>query len=290
MSDVIFLGNGINRAFNQTSWSSLIESIHKKNNPNLPYNEKSTLPMPMQIIVATGDRVDKAMRDIAEGLNFDITDEQKSFLKRILDLPVKDIITANYTFEIEQAAGVRNSMYCYRKIRQLTKKCSAKDEKFNLFKNYKAESCDKRIWHIHGDIATPSSIIMGNYYYGKLLREIQDYLPSFMRRYAYYEKNNIGLTEYSWVDSFLSKNVYMLGFGLDFNESDIWWLICCKKRHFKDTKIYFYQPPKDISDEQRALLKAYNVEIIDNLPFDDSYIKFYNCAIDDIKIKLKGDN
>lgn len=290
MSGVVFLGNGINRAFNQASWTDLVKNIYEKNNSELPYNEKSSLPMPMQIIVATGDKVDKAMQDISVALNFDITDEQKKFIESILELPVKNIITANYTFEIEQTAGVRNSMHSYRKIRKLTKKCSAKDEKFNLFKTYEPESCDKRIWHIHGDIATASSIIMGNYYYGKLLREIQDYLPSFMRRYTYSRKNNTELTEYSWVDSFLSKNVYMLGFGLDFNESDIWWLICCKKRHFPDTKIYFYQPSKDISDEQRALLKAYAVEIIDFLPFDDSYIEFYNCAIDDIKTKLKGEN
>lgn len=290
MSDVIFLGNGINRAFNQTSWSALIKSIHERNNPDLPYNDNSTLPMPMQIIIATNDKVDKAMHDVSTKIKFDITSEQKTFLKKFLDLPVNNIITANYTFEIEQAADIKNSMYSYRKIRQLTKKCSSKEAKFNLFKNYHLDSCDKKIWHIHGDIATPSTIIMGNYYYGKLLREIQDYIPSFIRRFTYSEKNKTDLSEYSWVDLFLSNNVYMLGFGLDFNETDIWWLICCKKRHFKDTKIYFYEPSKDITDEKRSLLKAYDVEIIDEIPFEGNYINFYNYAINDINTKIKGEN
>ena len=29
----------------------------------------------------------------------------------------------------------------------------------------------------------------------------------------------------SWVDLFLTRNVHILGFGLDFSELDIWWLL-----------------------------------------------------------------
>lgn len=290
MSGVLFLGNGINRAFDQVSWTELIKKTHEKYNSENPYNENSSLPMPMQIVVATKDNVNKAMQDISEEMNFEISEEQKNFLKNVLDLPVKNIITANYTFELERSADVGSTLHSYRKVRSFTKKCTFKDKQFNLFKYYNSDKYEKRIWHIHGDIATPSSIIMGNYYYGKLLREIEDYVPSFMRRYAYSRKNGTELAEYSWVDSFLTENVYMMGFGMDFNETDLWWLICCKKRHFPDTKVYFYQPSKDISEEKRMMLNAYNVSIIDDFPFDGAYIKFMNCTIDEIRNKIKGEN
>lgn len=289
MSGVLFVGNGINRAFDQSSWKQLINSVHKKYGTENLYQEKSSLPMPMQIIVATGDRVNEAMQEIAGDMNFQISEEQKAFLDEILKLPVSNIITTNYTFELEQAAGIKSSVYSYRKARAFTKECTEKDKQFNLFKYYNLENSDKKIWHIHGDISTPSSIIMGNYYYGKLLREIEDYIPSFMRRYAYSRKNGTELTEYSWVDSFLTKNVYMMGFGLDFNESDIWWLICCKKRHFPDTKVYFYQPAEDITAEQKLMLDAYDVEIIHDLKHQ-SYTEFYIQSIKDITSKLKGEN
>lgn len=290
MSGILFLGNGINRAFNQVSWSELINSVHKKYGTENLYQKKSSLPMPMQIIVATKDRVNDAMQEIAKDMNFEICDEQKNFLKNILNLPIKNIITANYTFELEQSADVGSSLHSYRKSRKLTKQCTEKEKQFNLFKYYNADKYEKKIWHIHGDIATPSSVVMGNYYYGKLLREIEDYIPKLMRRIAYACKNGIELTEYSWVDSFLAKNVYMMGFGMDFNETDLWWLICCKKRHFPDAKVYFYQPAKDISEEKRLMLTTYNVAIIDDLPFDGDYVKFMNCAINDIKNRIKGEN
>lgn len=290
-SDVILLGNGINRAFSGESWSKLIEKIAGEYNPDISFSDISKLPLPMQIIAATGDRVDKAMQSLSKQMNVTVTREQQDLLTEILKLPVEHILTANYTFELEQAAKTPANFYQYRKIRRYTKDTTKKEKQFNLFRYYEAGSTGKKIWHIHGDITTPSNIIMGNYYYGKLTHEIQTYVASFMRRVGVCKSHGAELKEKSWVDLFLAANVYVMGFGMDFCETDIWWLICCKKRNFPQTKVHLYLPGQDLSPENKAMLRTYGVDIVDTVDFDGSYVRYYYNVVNHIKSQTeKGEN
>lgn len=288
MAGVLFLGNGINQAFGGDSWEALVKKFMDDFDCKLSYNEIKCLPFPMQIVAVSGDNVDAAMKALSYDMNFIITDEQKDFLKTILALPLDNIITTNYTFELEQASGTKPSNYGYRKLREYTKPCKGKESKFSLFKYYSADDSKKKIWHIHGDITVPSTVIMGTYYYGKLLSEIQTYVPHFIKRYKIAQREVGEYAEQSWVDSFLSKNVYVTGFGLDTSEIDIWWLLGCKKRNFPDTKVFLYEPKfNGISAAKVALLKAYGVEIIDYIPFsNDDYKAYYQNAIADINKKI----
>lgn len=288
MSDVLFIGNGINRAFNGDSWEKLIDKIAVEFDSGLSKDALKDLPFPMQVVAVSKDNVNSAMKKISGDMNFVITEEQDTFLRKVLSVSVDNIITANYTFEIEQAIGIKQSLYSYRKVRKYTKNCKGKEDKFGLFKFYQPDNSEKKIWHIHGDITKPSTVIMGNYYYGKLLSEIQTYTSGFIKRYKTLKKQGLEITEQSWIDLFLTNNVHILGFGLDTSEIDIWWLICCKKRNFPDTKIYYYAPKDEehpLSKGKEALLKAYDIEIINDIPFDGEYKQFYNDAIDEIKKK-----
>lgn len=286
MSDVLFLGNGINRAFNGDSWETLIDKIAAEYKSGFTKADVKVLPFTMQVVALSGDRVDKAMKMISADMDFVNNDEQNVFLQKISALPVENIITANYTFELEQACGVKPSLHNYRKTRKFTKECKKKDADFGLFKFYQPNKTEKKIWHIHGDITKPSTVIMGNYYYGKLLSEIQKYTSGFIRRYKTLKKQVFEIEEQSWVDSFLTKNVHILGFGLDTSEADIWWLIGCKKRNFPDTKIFYYEPEEKISKGKKALLRAYDIEIIDDIPFNGEYKRFYVNAIEEINKKI----
>ena len=66
-----------------------------------------------------------------------------------------------------------------------------------------------------------------------------------------------------WLDSFIMGNVYILGFGFDFSELDLWWLIKQKKRENAEPhgKVIFYTPEKIQEAGKYALLSAYGVEI-----------------------------
>lgn len=262
MAGVLFLGNGINQTFDKDSWDNLISKLAKEFNFDLNKNKLEDLPFPLKVVALSEDKVDKAMKYLSKNMNFETSENQKTFINKFLSLPFENIITG-------------------------------KEKQFNLFRYYKTQEQDKKIWHIHGDITTPSTAIMGAYYYGKLLGEIQTYVSGFIRRYKTAAREGRKCSELSWIDSFLTKDVYIFGFGLDMSEIDIWWLIGCKKRNFPDTKIYFYQPRKyseqNITTSKDILLKAYEVENVTNIYFDGNYEQYYNRVINDIKSKCGGE-
>ena len=93
---------------------------------------------------------------------------------------------------------------------------------------------------------------------------------------------------YSWVDQFLTGNVFILGLGMYLCESDLWYLLCCKKRNFPETKTYFYD--KECKDQTiNVMLKTYGVNIIDEktLGASEEYEAFYDAALNDIEKKIK---
>ena len=139
---------------------------------------------------------------------------------------------------------------------------------------------------MHGDIAKPDTMMMGHYYYAKQLKDLQDCVRNTVRRYKICEKNGENFLAYSWIDQFLTGDVYILGLGMYLCESDLWYLLCCKKRNFPESNTYFYDmecKDKTIS----VMLKAYDVTIIDgkSLNICDKYDAFYDAALTDIERK-----
>ncbi len=177
-------------------------------------------------------------------------------------------------------------MYDYRKLIRYAKSCKGKKKQFGIFKYYSADESNKKIWHIHGDITKPSTVIMGTYYYDKVMREIQNYVSDFIKRYKTAQSKGAECTERSWIDSFLTKDVYILGFGLDISEIDLWWLIGCKKLHFPDTKIYYYEPKDNLSTAKIALLEAYNIIIDNEVEFKSNYRDYYYDVVNNIELKI----
>ena len=304
-SSILFVGNGINRAFEKTrksivpkcenwnfegmSWESIIKQLAFNNGNNIKYSDISNLPMPMQIITATKDNVDITMKALSESMCSEvIIDEKMMFCKKLLSLPVNDIITTNYTYELEQASGISPNKSAYYKARKHTKKVTKTEDNFRLYTYSDLKSVSKRLWHIHGDAASPKSIVMGHYWYGKILKEIEERVSRFLKIYKSSKGQNEKQLNISWVDSFLKNDVYMLGFGFDTSELDIWWLACCKKRNFPGTKICFYTDKQELDKGLEAMLASYNIEIHNEIAVKDSnYVKFYETVINDIEKKLK---
>ncbi len=104
---VLFVGNGINRSFHGESWEELIRDAMEKAEIPYDFSEIQDMPAPMQIVLATGDHVEQEMTDISLRLSKrQISQDQRAFLEELLDLPVSTILTTNYTYELEQAAGI----------------------------------------------------------------------------------------------------------------------------------------------------------------------------------------
>jgi len=282
----LLLGNGINLLFNKSSWEDLIKAELEASKSIYGYSNIKNMPATMQIVVATNDHVDERLKALAsELLKAKNNEEKNAFLRKFFDLPMDDILTANYSFELEIADGMKQSKGAYSHSLKKTKELGSSEEKLRTYQYHQLKN-GKRIWHIHGDAAKPSTMIMGHYYYAKQLREIQDCAALTVRR-AKSMKEDSTFQANNWVDIFLTSDVYILGLGMYLCESDLWYLVCCKKRNFPDTKIYFYE--FESTDTQKIyMMKAYNIQCItrENLHADD-YKSFYNATMQDVRDKME---
>ncbi len=279
--NILLLGNGINRCFDNDSWQKVIENIIKESKTNINFNDICGIPATMQIVLASNDHVDKYMKEFASKLlNNRLEDKQKEILCDLLDMNFDSILTTNYSYELELASNIKQSLNSFYSCRNWTKKdLTKKEKKMHLYEYNNVKN--NKIWHIHGDICTSSSIVIGHYYYGKLLSEIEKYCSTLIARH---KNTNYEYKYNSWVDYFVTSNIYILGFSLDLSETDLWWLLCYKHRHFNDTNAYFYQPDKDLTYDKRLMLETYGVTVKDNIQLkDNDYFDYYNCAIKDIK-------
>lgn len=96
---------------------------------------------------------------------------------------------------------------------------------------------------------------------------------------------------YSWIDYFLLGNLYIVGFGLDPGELDLWWLIKCKARNFDDQgRIYWYEPSINENGNfaKKELANIYHIKIEREKPPNEEYINYYRWTAEDIGGKLDG--
>ncbi len=282
----LLLGNGINRAFADSSWEDIIREELRLTDSSRTYEDIVNMPSTMQIVVATNDNVDKSMSRLADRLlKINMDDQRKAFLQCFLSLPVDDIFTANYSFELEAADGMPMSKLNYSHALRRTRELKGKETDFRLFHYYQT-AAGKRIWHIHGDIAKPSTMLMGHYYYAKHLRAIQDCVAGTVRKAAQAEKRGMAFHPDNWVDLFLTGDVYIVGFGMYLCESDLWYLLCCKKRHFPNARTFLY----DLTHTDRHkqyMLDAYKVSTISGQDLSvTSFPCLYSSALLDIQSKV----
>ena len=291
---VLLLGNGINKSFNRDSWDEMLKNIKEENITEQDLEIIKNLPYPLQAVAITKDQVDKKLEDFSEELvKIEITDEQQSMIRSLLECNFDAILTTNYTYEIEKSIDPEfsckpKSRCKCRKKDVIDKYLTSKEKQYGLYRYMHLEKSDKQynIWHIHGEAARPESMVLGHYYYGKLLSTVQNVVSKYMKKY-HAKSEKIRLQ--NWVDYFLMGDVYILGFGLDLSEMDIWWLINCKKRNNPEGKVYYIEPNMDLEKNvgKKVLLQTYGVEIITELVNDGEYRDYYNRMIDFIKEKIK---
>lgn len=264
----LLLGNGINRAFEGTSWDKLLETISV--NKRVPEGHKLELPYPLQAVLLTEDHLDQCLK----AKRADLLDENPQpekltgFLRELLGMGFDHILTTNYTYELENAAagGIPLTEFALRKLARHTDDVKRVEAKLmcHSFNQIIFRDIENRIWHIHGEARKPDSMILGHYYYAKLLAKMSESVDSRRDRYLRDLEDgtvNVG----SWMDAFIMGNVYILGFGFDFSEFDLWWLLNRKKRekapHGKTVFLAPEKATKDGYDEKVDLLRIMGVEV-----------------------------
>ena len=75
------IGNGFNRTFNMKSWKNLIDSVRTRK--DLDDGLLGRIPLTMQVVLATDDKVYDSMKEVAEYMrNFHLTPEHTALLER----------------------------------------------------------------------------------------------------------------------------------------------------------------------------------------------------------------
>lgn len=288
---ILLLGNGINRVYGCNSWDDLIGRIAKGGS----YGEN--LPMPMRIVLATNNQVESQLSvflsNEISNLNGHITNpNMRTTLRRILSMGFSDILTTNYSYELEIAATdqERISKRQLIKTRKHTMAVRRAEGKYYLhtYQEVAYGQTMNRIWHIHGEARNPSSIVIGHYHYGNLFSKIREYLKLTGNKYAAEQNRQHSGNECSnyssnWIDAFIVGDVYVLGFGYNVAEFDLWWLLERKMREKANKgKVHYYYCKKEALQtdgrDKLELLQCYGVTLH---PIDEDYNEhLYDLALE----------
>lgn len=291
MENTLFYGNGLNRLnSNNISWESILDEIRE-----IPKKHLEKLP---NTLIYEGIILDnwKKNKDILEN-EYLIKDKIATLLKTIesnsiyemmYDLNMQHYITTNYDYafidEITKSDDINLPIYEYStedvySIRRLKRISNRKELK-------------KNIWQIHGEIRKPATIMLGLDQYCGYIGKIDSYLKD---RYNYKKdgKEFIELSieekfrqkafnNSSWIELFFTTNIHIIGFSMDFAETDIWWLINQRARKKKSNslkkyiqnKIYFYCD-NSIEQSKKELLESFDVTVI-RVELEDTSNKYLN--------------
>ena len=275
---ILLLGNGINRAFNEDSWSELLEKIKlDKYDDEL---SKYEMPMPLKATLLTDNNANKSIENTLdlEKVYGPYNQELVNFLRRYTKLEFTDILTTNYGYEIE-ASLLDDGQINNNRLQKIQgcKKIKGKERKVRSF--YKFDTTN--VWHIHGEYDKAKSLVLDHKSYCDIISQCKGRVDSFRRRLnkKLKENSNWWLEITSWVDVFLLGDVYIVGLGMDFSEIDLWWLIGEKysyRKNFDEKnrnilgKTTYFNLQSDNDENIRAtkdfnckleLMRVYGVEV-----------------------------
>lgn len=272
MEKTILYGNGLNYlSDNAIGWTDLLKILMGKD-----LFEMSFLP---NIMSYERIRLNWNRSNDTEHLKLKISQllepqPTNEFYSKILNIGVRNFLSTNYDYAINKSVDnlteVSNSTEELYSIRRNT----------SLFKDGKEIA---KIWNIHGEIHHPKSIMLGLNHYCGSIGKIDGYLKgTYDFKYKGQKQDILKIEEklasnkfdnYSWIELFFNTNIHITGFGLDFSEIDLWWILNKRARLKEDSlvrnKILYYTKPIeevkkeiDIELRKREMLQAFDVEIV----------------------------
>lgn len=289
-------GNGFNRlSKDSVSWNELLKKIHPllESTENIPYTV-----IYEQILLERPAELPNILKD-EEGLKISIAEllakfKTNEFYEHLLELALPNYLTTNYEHSLqstfkEKFNGIIND--------------NSTEDVYSIRRNF---SCIQdgvdycKIWHMHGDVSHPKSIMLGLDQYCGSVGKIDNYIKGKydltvngekIKPVRIEEKLKSGnFDPYSWIDLFFSTHVYIIGLSLEFSEIDLWWILNKRARLLKDrlidrnrNSIVFYSKGENV--ERVKLIESFGITVKQGKA-NQSYEDFYMSAIRDIKSKV----
>lgn len=282
MSTTILFGNGINRISpNAISWSDLLNQI--KEQP--PFNH-SNLPNTMvyeKIYLGSKSKKDELTikQDIAKALALQ---EHNEIYNDLINLGFDNYLTTNYDYAFQKAISAKPTLNSTEDIYSLRR-----------HRTYITNKGSIKLWHIHGEIDHPKSIMLGLDHYCGSISKLDSYVKGTYTTKKYgnpisvnsmNEKlQNRNFCNTSWVDLFFSGNVHIVALSLDFSETDLWWVLNRRARlnlqRPINNSIYFHTNSTEKS--KLDLLESFNVQVLNYTVIDGDYFKMYKSILEKIR-------
>lgn len=299
--NTLFLGNGFSKTIfsDVPSWGNLYKNVKSAldNNYAMLY-EKYLLEARSkgQSEEAVKEKLVDTIRKGFSGNNVKKEiDDLNKFGECLNNCRINNIITTNYDYGIETILE-KWCGYKRQEVEDLEEEKIYSIRTYKLFE-HKGNQHQVRLWKIHGDLDRIKSITLGYDQYCGSLGKLTSYVKG---TYTSSNPNAVSkpiksmeekctsqkFDEISWIELFFRTNVYIVGFGLDFSEIDIWWLLnkrarlMCDISNCENKVTYLYNkdyetPLKNKGDsettiEKKALFEALKAFQVDCLPLDCS--------------------
>lgn len=287
----VFFGNGLNHySDNNVTWGELLTLINKASEPlgeNVPY------PLKFEQIILSHSFGDKKIDEIELTIKNEISSllndiHTNQFYEELIELNFTNYISTNYDYALINA---------YQKLYPEQGISFKSTEKiYSIRRHYNLNIPDElnsKFWQIHGEVKVPKSIMLGLDQYCGSIGKIDRYLKgqgliNKIKVSSIAEK--LKSNEFdgnSWIEAFFNTDVHMIGFGLDYSETDIWWMLNRRARELKRTppqehnRIIFYDIEKN--EERDTLLKSLNVDVVITEVGNGDFKKHYETVIKLIK-------
>jgi hypothetical protein len=248
---ILLIGNSPNQlADSGRSWKGLMDSLCKVAGVNNQGNEDKPFTLHFEELLnhfrtSRLERLSAKSRqhisvwwDIDRLFKEKIAEKMKTLPvddvhRALMRLPVDNILTTNYDYCLEKALEPKRPKRADWGTREI---------RYSYFLRRSVRH--KFVFHIHGEIATPSTIMLGHESYVDSCSYIKSYahrqgfMPKRMKPkpqvlHGLFRSGNcqIDLTKpHAWMDLFMLRDVHIVGFGLEFTEIDLWYLLAFKSR------------------------------------------------------------
>lgn len=287
----LLVGNGLNRLSLQLDWGGLLKRLATDLGVETRVQRFDDKPFSLlfeELCAYVGGRSRDAEHAIKETIAALLANIPPHPLHAQLTNLFDVILTTNYDYTLENV--IAGPLFQRSPL--------APESRYSLFR--RALAGKKEVWHIHGEVYVPDTIVLGYDHYTGYVQKIRNYLTDGLQPgnrsdpvrsplksgIRDFEHRAGGTPRYSWVDHFLRDHLHIVGLGLDFTESDLWWLLVHKRRRQSQTGYTFYYTvsigePGDGKDESRlSALRSFGMEVISVNAAD--YLEGYGLLIDEI--------
>lgn len=291
---VLLFGNGMVRAAGGPSWAELITGLVAKDK-HLDEKWIQNLPTPILADALFSPNDTSRQNDYFNALVKQDNICSDAMIE-LLQIPFDAILTTNYTHELENIFR----QYMHKRSTK-SRTCRAPEQRF-VVRLYNQVEKGPQIWHIHGDIDKKSSIILSHDEYQRANAKIVEYNKQRRNDYCTYAHN---LKFKSWFDYFMMGDVYIIGCGFDYAESDLWWLLNRRKREKAQEvgKIVYYDPNDKLDHPNKVDERRLKHEVMTELGIEckdlgvfvrggtdteknEDYHTFYHAAVQDIRARV----